>query len=639
MADGRLSRWAPAVALAMVVAGQLGLTLYFQPPSLVFGPEPIGGFDWELHFGQVHDAVQAFQHGHRSWAYDPQRLAGQLTGVIFDANTKGWEAWTLGLGALGVPTHVAFNLFAWLGALLAPVAVWASARWFGLGRAAAVVAAALGSACFFFDAFAHWCTWIGMVSWATASYTFLLPLALFWRWLATRSPWALAGVGALLALSLLAHPYSFVPLVVPMGLLYLRAWRSLGWREHAGLGAVVVGVLLCHLWWLLPTLRFWHYTLEARSFLDGTVSYLLTDYLGLLQEPAVTGVMAMRSGFRFLGLGGALLGLWLWRKERDPRFAPFAAGLGVLLALAYLGGHSETAKLLQPYRFVLPATYLSLIPAASFLERAVVTLRQTRPHPIVWALLGLTLFVAVPRLARDVIYFVPEAVPAPTRPLVPPPPDINAGPAFGTIRWPKAFDYRQRAGGHREEAALADYVNATDDGSGRWLVDWWPAAERLTWATHAQILGGFTEINLAHSDANLFRRYADAPLPGAEELRDYLRQYNVRWVVLASLRPELERPGELLRFETTVGRFRIFRVLEPSSFIVGDGPGTVQAALNSLRVKGSAGGELVLRYHWLETLRCRPGCELHRVEVPGDRVGFIGVSNAPPDFEIGNSYR
>jgi hypothetical protein len=53
----------------------------------------------------------------------------------------------------------------------------------------------------------------------------------------------------------------------------------------------------------------------------------------------------------------------------------------------------------------------------------------------------------------------------------------------------------------------------------------------------------------------------------------------------------------------------------------------------------SGEGELVLRYHWLETLRCRPGCELHRVEVPGDRVGFIGVSNAPPDFEIGNSYR
>jgi hypothetical protein len=34
----------------------------------------------------------------------------------------------------------------------------------------------------------------------------------------------------------------------------------------------------------------------------------------------------------------------------------------------------------------------------------------------------------------------------------------------------------------------------------------------------------------------------------------------------------------------------------------------------------------------------RPGCRVRRVEVPGDRVGFIGVDDAPPDFEIYNAY-
>ncbi len=43
-----------------------------------------------------------------------------------------------------------------------------------------------------------------------------------------------------------------------------------------------------------------------------------------------------------------------------------------------------------------------------------------------------------------------------------------------------------------------------------------------------------------------------------------------------------------------------------------------------------------VKYHYMETLECRPGCEVYRVEIPGDRVGFIGVRNAPTDFEIVN---
>jgi hypothetical protein len=287
---------------------------------------------------------------------------------------------------------------------------------------------------------------------------------------------------------------------------------------------------------------------------------------------------------------------------------------------------------------VLPGVYLATIPAASFLERAAVALRATRPHALIQALLALALLVALPRLARDVIYFVPDWVPRFTRPLPAPPPDINAGIPFGTIRWPEPFDFRHRSAAHRDMAKVADYVNATDDGSGRWLVDWWPLGERLAWATDAQILGGFTEINLAHSDANLFRRYADAPLPGPAELRDYLRQYNVHWVILSQPNQAFDRQPELLRYETAIFHHRVFRVADAGTFFVGDGPGTVQAKLNELVVRGTPGGSMVLRYHWLETLRCEPACRVHQAPAPGDRVGFIGVDDAPADFRIVNGY-
>ncbi len=47
----------------------------------------------------------------------------------------------------------------------------------------------------------------------------------------------------------------------------------------------------------------------------------------------------------------------------------------------------------------------------------------------------------------------------------------------------------------------------------------------------------------------------------------------------------------------------------------------------------------MLRYHWLETLRCLPDCKIERVEVAGDPVGFIQVAPGhPKDFLVFNKY-
>ena len=59
----------------------------------------------------------------------------------------------------------------------------------GGGRGGALAAAAMASLLWYFDSFAHWCWWIGMTAYAFASYLCLLPLALFYRWLQTRSVW------------------------------------------------------------------------------------------------------------------------------------------------------------------------------------------------------------------------------------------------------------------------------------------------------------------------------------------------------------------------------------------------------------------------------------------------------------------
>jgi hypothetical protein len=64
----------------------------------------------------------------------------------------------------------------------------------------------------------------------------------------------------------------------------------------------------------------------------------------------------------------------------------------------------------------------------------------------------------------------------------------------------------------------------------------------------------------------------------------------------------------------------------------------VSQALNRIVVDDARGDEIVLRFHWAPTLRCRPGCTVERLADPADRAGFLRVVKPPPRFEIYNSY-
>jgi hypothetical protein len=627
-------------ALVAVLAIHALLALRFEPIRTVFGPDPIATIDYDTHYEQTMRALEAFRNGPRLWGYDPHLLAGSISGAIFDADTRLHELFVIALDRLGVAPHRAYNLFILLVHLMMPLAIYGSARLFRMGEAAATVATALASACWYFDGFSHWVFWVGMISYGLAGYLAALPIALFYRYVEDRKRQYLAATLVLLVIIHHVHPYSFFILAVPMVALYVWHRRDLTRAEHASVWVVVGLTLLANLWWLRAALRFWHYVLDSAFYLDATLAYLVSDFFGLLREPSTTGVLAMRSGFRVLATASAVCALIAWRKQDDRRYRLFALGLGVLLGAAYLGGYSSVLRQVQPYRFSLPATYLACIPAGAFLVDAAGELRKIARRRLALLLGAVVAIVGMRSLARDVLYFLPELVPRHARKLPAPPPNINGAIALGTIQWPEPFDYSHQPLGDIDHA-LSDAVRQRDDGSGRFLVEWWMLGERFAWATNAQILGGFREINLAHSDANWFRRYDDGKPHDPKELARYLEQYNVKWVIVTNSTPALEERADLFELDANVFGTRFYRTKIRSSFIVGGGPGTVRARMDRIEVRGSAGGDLVLRYHYLETLECRPAvgsppCQLHRVPLTDDRVGFIGVSNAPADFDIVN---
>ena len=620
-----------ALAAAVVFLGPVALLGYFGGARLLTNT-PAAGFDFDTHISQVWRVLEGLQGHGRTWVYDVQHLAGHPNGTIFDADNKGWELFTFALVSLGVPQGLAFNLFVVTAHLLVAPVVYASARLFGLRPACSLLAAGLAVLYWYFDSWNHWEWFVGMIAYAIAGYLFLLPLAAFYRWTEDRRPRHAVLCAVSMAIAHLVHPYTFFILVGPMAALYLRHARSLARREHGVVWAIVAFTVLVNAWWLGVALSFWHYILDSSLFGHTGLDSLVWDLFGLVGDPAAQGVVGNRTGFRLMILAAGIVGVVAWWRRSDPRALPFGVGLALLLVLTYLGGYTFFANI-QPHRHVGPTGFLAVIPAAGVVELATRERLWSRLSGPAWALVAVLSVPAAQHLCRDVLYFTARSLPKPAKLL------------DGQTVWYTMLGYGPHGDfsyGDWHHDELAAWVRAHDDGTARFLVESWHVGEQLTWKTDAQILGGFIWRNLEHSWANFFRRRPQGIAP-PDELRKYLQTYGARYVVIstpAELAPWWDA-SPVIEQVATVGQVRIYRAKDPVSLLAA-GRGRVQARTNRILVTGSdPGQDVVLRYHWLETLACGPDCRIEREPIDStDRVGFIRVpAPHPVDFEIRNVYR
>ena len=196
----------------------------------------------------------------------------------------------------------------------------------------------------------------------------------------------------------------------------------------------------------------------------------------------------------------------------------------------------------------------------------------------------------------------------------------------------------QRHGGVPESyAAVRNWLAQNHGGRGRVIVTEWVLAEYLATATNVPILGGIKERNVPHVDAHLFRSDAANALAGPK-LDEFLERYAVGFAIVTGDFGILDQRRDILIPARAVAGHRIYRTRsEPSYFARGQGR-IVRQDLNLVEVADAQGEDIIVRFHWMETLRCRPDCALERSAVRGDRVGFIRVQKPPLRFQIYNSY-
>jgi hypothetical protein len=643
---GGLRRSAFWLCLAALIAVQLSLTAYFLKPKLLFDDQPLSWLDYDTHIEQTWRVVEALEGWGKSWLYDPYMYAGYPNGAIFDADNKGWELWTYALSSAGVPRAVAFDLFILFIHLLAPWALFAAAKAFGLDRWGALTAGAFGLCLWYFDAFPRWCWWVGMISWAGAALLAPLAIGLMYRFLRDGKPIHAALGGVVLAVGHLIHPYIFVVVAIPMIAMYVLAFRRLTVARHVGVVSIAAATLVANIWWLVVALGFWEYVRDSGRCFQGGIEYLFTDYFGLIgDDPLVSGVLSNRTAFRFLCIGAAIAGLFVWRRGRDDRLVPFGLGMLVAFGIAYVGSYFWLTQQIQPYRFVLAAMFLSAIPASAFIVDTLRAGAFRRLPRLAYVAFGIIALVAVPAFARDVLYYFPEKLPslAPAHEVMPVMTGHRKGGQVPGIGLHKQMELRHKSH-FKDMSDLATFLNRQDDGQGRVLVEWHVLAEHLAWRTRTQILGGFAR-NEQHTSANLFYRDPEGLMPAAA-LKRYFEDYAVKWVIftprrrLEDRRDILEPLGGIPPYdERGIPRHRVYRTkITPSYFA--EGSGSVQIGYNSIKVRETdPEADVVLRFHYLETLACEPGCRLAREPLAEDPVGFIRVPKPhPSEFELVNRY-
>lgn len=615
-----------AVALAIAVAHVM-LVNHFMPLAWLSSRLPIGGVDFETHAEQTWRVVEGLVSWGKSWVYDVKLLAGFPNGTIFDADNKLWELWTYALTRIGVPLPRGFNSFVFLAHFLLLPWTYVCARLFGLRRGAAILAVALSSMLWLFDSYAHWFWWIGTVACIFAAYFYVLPLALFYRFAHDRKRWQLAAVAVLMTLAHLLHPYSFFVMVVPMVVIYAGMFRSLKRHEHAAIAGVALCVIAGNAYWLRVAIAHWHYILNSAYYGATHPGFVIADFFNVLIDPHTSGYLGTRAAFRWVTFAAAGGMLFFWQRERDPRFRMFAIQLGTMLFAAYLLPTLVPAALqVQPYRFVASAMFLAVYPAAALAER----FWDKRHEASAWARVGVCV-LAIPvlqNLCGDVLYFMPGVLPQVDALKEAPFPITATGYA-------EHFDYKHP---HPSQvpAVLEKWIDDHADAGRIAVPDW--TGERMAWATRAQILGGFVELNMQHARAHL-TRWMDYKNPNEAELREYLETYAVAYVVTRFDDMDLPKYPALVERVEEVGGATVWKSKLPVSYFFRN-HGMLRAGTNRIVVRETdPNADVEVKYHWHEALVCKPDCKIVRSRHDRDEVGFILVpAPHPENFLIVNSY-
>ena len=599
----------------------LALAMVYQRLEAITNSAPLIDQDWGLHFHHLRSLEAFWRDASRSWGYNPYFMAGYPSNTIQDLSIKFFEFTALGLSTVALTPVAWFKITAFLTTAGLPWLMYASARNFfchGESRERIALISALLGTLYWWNSLPREMFFYGMIGFPVAAFLSIWGISLFYRLVAEDPPlgWIHLGWFLFVIAILPLHVQSlviFLPLMITLVILQVRRinGKLLFW-----IMAPLSLAILVNLAWLVPAFNHRHDDISSAIvnqlplFASTDPLTFLFDYLG------AKGYWTFRPSFIEKGLRLALLILGalgiieMIKKGHRNVAVMIISGVSGLFLITYFGAFIPLIAAWQPLRFKVPLDLFLAIGAAYGIDPWFTGQERFRFHlvPVVISLGALAF-------------------------------------AINVLHTESTAKLRARTEMRPQIAAIIDWVaretprearvlfEESGDETG-FVYDGIYLSAFLPYLTGRQLIGG--PINLYNDrhhfaefhSGKLFRRDIDRIPDG--ELRNYLRLYNIGAVVTfhpASVKKLLSIPG-LVTVDQRVGPIHLMKVNQPLSWFV-EGEGRVQTSANRLELRDLKGREIVLKYHWVKSLRAKPAVQIIPIQLADDPIPFIKLVDSP----------
>lgn len=612
--------------MTFLIILHLYLTFLLLPFDQLINEHPLFDIDYPVNFYQAVRMKEMLSESKAAWGYDPYSMAGYPGGTVADVDNKsvGLVVWLFSF--LG-PAR-AFKFYVFFIYLGIPIIIYLAARNFELKRSEAASASTLVLLCWYFF-IGEPPLRAGTFSFTFTSYLSLYTFSLFYKFLKTNKTRHFIIFSLVSAWNFSVHAMSILILGPPLVLAYLFSLRKKPAKFHLYIMLWAVWILIANSFWIFPLLRFIDLKVSTKTYMQ-TQGFFYMRY-----NPVG----------RFL-LPFGLLGTLLWVKKGNmlKPLTFFIMWVYLAVVSAY-GSRLPIFDEMEPLRFVGPLVFFSIIPASK-----VISFIGSR---ILKAVLGLKNKVGFLRKLGENVFKIPLA---------------SLGIALLVLYilalYAQNIDlsYKIKRGEildatlPTEGWAMIGWIKENTSDQGRILME--DAGEKwgghkyfgghlpalLPWYTKREFIGGpepdhyLKHHFVAFINGELFQR--DINNYSLALLRTYFDAYNIKWIIAWSdkTRAYFKRHPGYITYLRSIGDFSFYEVKRNPSFFL-KGSGKTKAEYNKISVTQASPGEVVIKYHWLSTLKTKPPLKIERFDLLDDPIGFIRIYNGEVrDFEIYNAY-
>jgi hypothetical protein len=595
------------VSVLLLWAIHIGKTIFMFRGVRWKDELPIVNVDYIIYYARALRAHEFYEKSGRFWGYDPYEMAGYVSGPIHEAGNY-LMSWVSHVLSGVIPIHRTLLILEIMGLFLVPVMMYGAVKVWRENEEEAW--AAFGVTVLMqgvYDLFSSFIAQAGLFTFQVGTALSFLAVSLMWR--AVRQGgyrWWLAAGGAMVILPQV-HPGTVFIVGPPLLALYIFNIDRMSLKNRGVFFGVLLITFVSNWYWLEPYLHFsdwgvqvlymtakWQKLVSLLIPIQGT----FLDYcqVVLVWVFLISTIQVLRE---FKKAGGIFWFFIFW--------------MASLALLAYGGSYLPAIKKMQPGRFVFPMWMLVYLLGTVGLVSQWGKFRhgKSRSAVVFACLVGVQVWT----------YAVwPENQP---KPLL----KTQLEPA---------------------QQEFLDYLKTYKTQNGRLLIESTDEGphfqDMIPGLTKMVLIGGSNPGNNLKSRTTLFvggywdgkKVVYDRPVLfgrpvqswSVQELKVMLDLYNIESVACLSDISNKYFSQQTALFEpmAQAGEYVFYQVNQTPSWFI-EGSGTLTIDYDALTISNPSLGSLILKFHYLDTLKTAPPLPIHPIWIKDDPVPFIRIEN------------